>query len=192
MFRHFLKYFLLLAILLLSSCSPSPASDAPSQDASDTIEYNGITRPRSQVSQETLKWLEWYQSLPQEQQDALSFVPREFANPSAAVAAEETNDDAPPYLSSLTEEDLFTTKELAIYYFTELNPEFEGVDQIIPANDSLALYQNAGIEGEYLPGNIIIYHVQTGKDKKEDNPMRSISIARKSKSDDWKVINSGY
>ena len=69
---------------------------------------------------------------------------------------------------------------------------FDGVEDIYPADDSYFLYQNTGIEAEYDPGNIIIFMVLTGKDQAEGNPARSISIARYSKSDNWKVINSGH
>ena len=97
--------------------------------------------------------------------------------------------DSPAYADSLTEQELAATEELARYYFTN---GFGGVEEIQLASDSFPLYQNLGIEAEYAPGNIIIYMVLTGKDKTEGSPMRSISIARKSKSDSWKVINSGY
>ena len=49
-----------------------------------------------------------------------------------------------------------------------------------------------GIEDDYGPGNIIIYRVLTNLDRRDGNPFRYISIARKSKSDDWKIINSGF
>ena len=84
------------------------------------------------------------------------------------------------------------TEELARYYFTEGSPGFDGVEEIQLADDGYSLYQNTGIEAEYDPGNIIIYMVLTGKDKAAGNPMRSISIARRSKSDSWKVINTGF
>lgn len=53
-------------------------------------------------------------------------------------------------------------------------------------------YHNSGIEDDYGPGNIIIYRVLTNLDRRDGNPFRYISIARKSKSDDWKIINSGF
>ena len=93
---------------------------------------------------------------------------------------------------ALTEAELLETQELAYYYFSEASTGFEGVEEIYPAKDDNPLYQNTGIEAEYDPGNIIIYMVLTGKDKAAGNPMRSISIARRSKSDSWKVINTGF
>ena len=84
------------------------------------------------------------------------------------------------------------TEELARYYFTEGSSGFEGVEEIQLAEDTFPLYQNTGIEAEYDPGNIIIYMVLTGKDKAAGSPMRSVSIARRSKSDNWKIINSGF
>lgn len=207
MFRK-LILMVITAAVLVTGCAyiPTEATAASRSDAltsaaddipEETIEFNGITKKRSELSEDTLKWLEWYQKLPQEQQAALNFVPSEFYDdmfPASGkyAAALETNQEAPPYAGSLTEEELQDTAELARYYFTELSPEFEGVEQLMPAEDTYPLYQNAGIEKEYAPGNIIIYLVETVKDKEEGNPMRSISIARKSKSDEWKVINCGY
>ncbi len=208
MFRNTL-FTIITAVVLMTGCayhkevpSASAGSDAVSSEGSqasdpaeDTVEFHGITKKRSELSDDTLKWLDWYHSLPQEQQAALNFVPSEFfpdAGSDSPLAILEADDEIPAYLASLTEEELQETSELARYYFTELSPEFDGVEQIQPAEDTYPLYQNVGIENEYTPGNIIIYLVETGKDKKEGNPMRSISIARRSKSDEWKVINSGF
>lgn len=201
MFRKLLL-MIFTAAFLMTGCNYFPAettatsrSDASASAADnipeETVEFNGITKKRSELSEDTLKWLDWYQKLPQEQQAALNFIPSELIG-ERAVTALETDQEAPAYTASLTAEELQDTAELARYYFTELSPEFEGVEQLMPAEDTYPLYQNAGIEKEYAPGNIIIYLVETVKDKEEGNPMRSISIARRSKSDEWKVINSGY
>ncbi len=164
-----------------------------SSDTDDLVEYQGIYKKRSEVSEDTVRWLDWYHTLPEDQQDALNFVPSEFYQDLFGDSAVlETASESPAYLASLTEDDLTETAELARYYFTELNPVFGGVEQLMPADDSFALYHNIGLENEYTPGNIIIYQVETAKDKKEGNPMRSISIARRSKADEWKVINSGF
>ena len=58
-------------------------------------------------------------------------------------------------------------------------------------NDS-ALYQNTGIQGQYEAGNIIIYKVLTGRDKKDQNPERTASVARTSRDAAWKLIDQGY
>jgi len=189
--------FLTVSLLLLSGCSASPAEAMLAADDS-LVEYNGIYKKKSELSEETLKWLEWYHSLPEEQQLALSMVPSEFAGAVGAATMETDGEadlgleEAPSYLEALTEEDLEETAELARYYFTEKTPVFEGVEEIEPADDASPFYQNAGIEDSYAPGNIIIYHVLTAKDAREGKPKRFISIARKSKSDQWKVINCGY
>lgn len=192
------------AAFLLSGCShmlsesndssrSAGVSDTASDAAEETVEFNGIVKKRSELTDDTLKWLDWYHSLPEEQRLATNFIPSEFASElSKERYAMETSQDTPAYTASLTEEELQDTAELARHYFTELSPELDGVEQLIPAEDSDPQYQNAGIEREYAPGNIIIYHVETTKDKEEGNPMRSISIARRSKSDEWKVINSSY
>ena len=191
-----------IAALFLTGCgegatitpsTASVASDETLMEAADDelVEFNGIAKMKSELSEDTLKWLEWYQTLPESSRDALSLVPSEFVT-SGVVALETDTDQAPPYLSSLTEAELLETEELARYYFTEASVGFDGVEDIYPADDSYFLYQNTGIEAEYDPGNIIIFMVLTGKDQAEGNPARSISIARYSKSDNWKVINSGH
>lgn len=172
------------------TCADSESGTPVSDD--EPIEFNGITKMKSELSEDTLKWLEWYHTLSEDNQNALSFVPSEFTHP-GTVYALETKDETPPaYTAALTEAELLETQELAHYYFSEASTGFEGVEEIYPAEDSNPLYQNLGIEAEYDPGNIIIYMVLTGKDKAAGNPMRSISIARRSKSDSWKVINTGF
>lgn len=197
------KAFLILSVsLLFMGCSnsgtdlsvskdvqilTSSESDVPADDIS--IEFNGIIKKKSELSEDTLKWLDWYYTLSEENRNALSFIPKEFVG-SGTIYTVETDESLPSsYLSALTAEELSETEELVRYYFTE---GFDGVEEIRPADDDFPLYQNTGIEGEYDPGNIIIYMVLTGKDKTAGNPMRSISVARKSKSDIWKVINSGF
>ncbi len=188
---------IVLAALLIAGCAPG--SDNPlnparvlGKNVEETIEFNGIHKKKSELSDDTLRWLEWYQSLPQKQQDALSFVPSEFTSSGASNTVEETEDEIYAYYSALTEEEVYETEELARHYFTELSPDSGGVVTLEPATDDCALYQNKGIEDSYDPGNIIIYYVLTSQDQANGNPMRSISIVRRTKSDDWKVINSGY
>lgn len=165
--------------------------------ADDTVEYEGIYKKKNQVSEDTLEWLDFYYSLTAQERLAVSMIPSEFASEvrTAAIAsAIETSSSAQnvSYREALTEEELAETEALAMHYFTEEVPTFEGVDQIYPADSEEPLYHNAGLEGEYLPGNIIIYRVLTVKDRRDGNPFRYISIARSNKSGAWKVINSGY
>lgn len=165
--------------------------------ADDTVEYEGIYKKKNQVSEDTLEWLDFYYSLTAQERLAVSMIPSEFASEvrTAAIAsAVETSSSAQnvSYREALTEEELAETEALAMHYFTEEVPTFEGVDQIYPADSEEPLYHNAGLEGEYLPGNIIIYRVLTVKDRRDGNPFRYISIARSNKSGAWKVINSGY
>lgn len=198
------------AIILLAGCSSgSPvdissvsgdnsSSAASSGETSDTarqedeITFNGITRQKGELSEETLQWLEWYQTLPEKERNALSFIPNEFVGSGVVHTVETSTAGSSSYIEALTEKELMETEELARYYFTEGSSGFDGVEEIRLAEDTFPLYQNTGIEGEYDPGNIIIYMVLTGKDKAAGNPMRSVSIARRSKSDNWKIINSGF
>ncbi|MCI8660303.1 MAG: hypothetical protein HFG54_08685 [Lachnospiraceae bacterium] len=198
--------FTAVAIVLLAGCSNrSPqlsegnfASAEVPEESPDTVRgdawitFNGITRQKTELSDDTLQWLEWYQTLPEKERNALSFIPNEFVGSGIVHTAETSTAASPSYIDALTEKELMETEELARYYFTEGSPGFDGVEEIQLADDGYSLYQNTGIEAEYDPGNIIIYMVLTGKDKAAGNPMRSISIARRSKSDNWKIINSGF
>ena len=61
----------------------SKASDSPKEESSskdEPIEFNGVTKMKSELSEETLKWLDWYSTLPEENRNALSFIPSEFIN----------------------------------------------------------------------------------------------------------------
>lgn len=162
--------------------------------ADDTVEFQGIYKKRKSLSDDTLKWLNFYYGLSESDRNALSMIPSEFAGQVANVnpAAVETSASESSYLDALTQEELDATEALAQYYFTEEVTSFEGVDQIYPAESSDPQYHNSGIEADYGPGNLIIYRVLTNLDRRDGNPFRYISIARKSKSDDWKIINSGF
>ena len=162
--------------------------------ADDTVEFQGVYKKKKELSKDTLKWLNFYYTLSESDRNALSMIPSEFAGQisGTSAATKETSTSGASYLESLTQEDLDTTEALAQHYFTEEVTSFEGVDQIYPADSSDPQYHNSGIEEDYSPGNIIIYRVLTNLDRRDGNPFRYISIARKSKSDDWKIINSGF
>ena len=162
--------------------------------ADDTVEFQGICKKKKELSSDTLKWLNFYYSLSESDRNALSMIPSEFAGQISgnSMATTETSTSNASYLEALTQEELDATEALAQYYFTEEVTSFEGVDQIYPADSSDPQYHNSGIEDDYGPGNIIIYRVLTNLDRRDGNPFRYISIARKSKSDDWKIINSGF
>lgn len=48
-------------------------------DSDDTVMYHGREYYRSMLSEETLEWLEWYNSLPEEEQLAVSYEPQELS-----------------------------------------------------------------------------------------------------------------
>ncbi|MCD8122197.1 MAG: hypothetical protein LUE65_08175 [Clostridiales bacterium] len=173
--------------------------------ADDTVEYEGVFKKKKDLSDDTLTWLDFYDSLSDDERLALSIVPSEFADELramtgqddrsaslAAASAAETTRDALSYIDALTEDELTETENLIQTYFTEETPYYEGVDQLYPVDSDYALYQNTGLEAEYEPGNIIIYKVLTVRDRCDGNPFRSVSVARSNKSSDWKIINSGY
>lgn len=96
----------------------------------------------------------------------------------------------PKYRQSLTTEELKQT--VVRRYFAEEAPYDEGVVSIEPMPDDFPLYQNTGVEGAYEAGNLILSNVLTGRDKKDRNPERSVSVARVSKDAAWEVIHHGY
>lgn len=52
---------------------------APGREEEETVEFDGEYYRKSELSVETLEWLERYQAMPKEQQMALNAVPHEFA-----------------------------------------------------------------------------------------------------------------
>lgn len=179
---------------LLTGCAGPMAghTETTASAQEEMVEFHGVSKAKSELSEDTLKWLQWYDTLSEKEQMAVNFVPTEFITPGSYAIETDEAAEVPAYAGSLTEEELADTEALAYYYFTEGSTGYDGVEEIQLAPDDFSLYQNTGIEAEYDPGNIIIYRVLTGKDKAEGNPMRSISIARRSKADQWKVINSGF
>ncbi len=98
---------------------------------------------------------------------------------------QKTEENTAAYSQALTTEEKSEAKALISYYFTD-------VTAVREADDDDALYSNEGIEGEYAPGNIIIYYVMTETIKENGNSEMKISIARENETSPWKVINQGY
>lgn len=165
--------------------------------ADDTIEYEGIYKKKKDVSKDTLKWLHFYDSLSEEERNAINMIPSELADELPerfAAETEETaslSEDAPSYITALSEKELNETEDLAQSYYNESSSDCEGVDQIYPLDGDFSLYHNAGIEAEYGPGNLIIYKIITVSDRRSGNSYHTVSIARASKSGAWKIINTG-
>ena len=101
-------------------------------------------------------------------------------------------DKSTNYIQALSAEELVQTENIVRNYFTVEATHYEGVVSIEPMPNDSALYQNTGIQGEYEAGNIIIYKVLTGRDKKDQNPERTASVARTSRDAAWKLIDQGY
>lgn len=165
--------------------------------ADDTIEYEGIYKKKKDVSKDTLKWLHFYDSLPEAERLAINMIPSELADELPDHIAVETEaasslaEHAPSYIDALSEKELNETEDLAQSYFNEKSSDSEGVDQIYPLDSDSSLYRNAGIEAEYGPGNLIIYKILTVQDRRTGNCYHTVSIARSSKSGAWKIINTG-
>lgn len=98
---------------------------------------------------------------------------------------QKTEENTSAYSQTLTDEDKSEAKALIADYFTD-------VTAVREADDDDPLYSNEGIEGEYAPGNIIIYYVMTETIKENGNPEMKISIARENEASPWKIVNQGY
>lgn len=73
----------------------TPGTDVPSNDAPGmstqepaTVEYEGNYYLKSEISEKTLRWLEHYHSLSEEDRRRINSVPPEFAGPPGAIAME--------------------------------------------------------------------------------------------------------
>ncbi len=181
---------LCVALLLAGCSSPSPEDGGME---SEYIEYNGVRKNKKDLSDDTIQWMEWYQSLPEEEQEALSIVPAEFASDGFSPLAESdyphsTYEHVYHYREALTDDELFETEELVRLNYEESNDA--EIFEVVP--DDFSWYSNKGIEDEYTPGNIIIYRILTAENRLNGNGFLIVSIGRHSKSDPWKIINSGF
>lgn len=94
---------------------------------------------------------------------------------------------AKSYKDALTETEQNEAQKVAEqYYGKETVWKAESIK--ITADDN-PLYKNEGIEGEYEPGNIIIFDVVAVLKGEKGN--RTISIAR-NRDNVWEVINEGF
>lgn len=71
--------------LALAAAEPGMAEGTAVTDPADaaqaveeTVEFHGEYYLKSEISEETLKWLEWYQSMPEEARLSVNAVPHEF------------------------------------------------------------------------------------------------------------------
>lgn len=71
---------MVLSLVLVAGITIAFASDPKSDD---TVEFHGETFHRSQLSQETLEWLDWYLALPEGEQMAVDYVPADLRSAAA-------------------------------------------------------------------------------------------------------------
>lgn len=83
--------------LAVSAAEPGLAEGTAVTDPADaeqaveeTVEFYGEYYLKSEISEETLKWLEMYQSMPEEDRQFLSYVPHEFVKSMKPGVAMET------------------------------------------------------------------------------------------------------
>ena len=65
------KYLALFAAVLFLSVSGCAAGN-------EKVQFHGKWYEKSEISAETLEWLEWYNALPEDQQLMVNYVPHEF------------------------------------------------------------------------------------------------------------------
>ena len=64
------------------------------QAAEETVEFHGEYYLKSEISEETLKWLAHYQSLPEEDRLCINYIPHEFVKNQGSVKTFETAGDS--------------------------------------------------------------------------------------------------
>mgnify|MGYP005953719227 CR=1 FL=1 len=72
--------------------STSIDSTEPSSQEAETVEYEGEYYLKSEISEDTLKWLERYHQMPEEDRLKINMVPPEFVPKGTDIAAMETNE----------------------------------------------------------------------------------------------------
>lgn len=82
----------LVALLLVVTLVPNIAF--AKEKESNVISYNGITVEKSQLSSETIEWLEWYNSLSDVLKDMVSYEPAELRSVVKAVSSPVRTEDA--------------------------------------------------------------------------------------------------
>jgi len=74
------------------TASTSIDSTEPSSQEAETVEYEGEYYPISELSEDTLKWLERYHQMPEEERLKINMVPPEFIPKGTDIAVMETNE----------------------------------------------------------------------------------------------------
>ncbi len=68
-----MKKFFVLGLAVMYMLSMVACSES-----ADTVKFHDVIFNQSDLSEETLEWLEWYNSLPAEKQLAVSYIPHEL------------------------------------------------------------------------------------------------------------------
>ena len=108
-------------LILLTGCAGPMAghTETTASVQEEMVEFHGVSKAKSELSEDTLKWLQWYDTLSEKEQMAVNFVPTEFITPGSYAIETDESAEVPAYAGSLTEEELADTEALAYYYFTE-------------------------------------------------------------------------
>lgn len=80
-----------------AACGKGSGTDGMEQKIEESLEFHGEIYLKSEISEETLKWLDWYQSLPEEQQLAVSSIPHDLVKKQMGDMAVETDEAAVPF-----------------------------------------------------------------------------------------------
>ena len=110
----------IFSLTLVLAVTAAFASEPKEPDA--TVQFHGQTFSRSELSQGTLEWLDWYLALTEEEQLAISYVPAELykdrdASTQDAYSSEKTASEQTVFVP-----DLEATKEIQSG-FPEIDPD---------------------------------------------------------------------
>lgn len=82
--KRWIVLFLVMACTALAGCGQSESEDLQQGEnmqyffSGEVVEFNGQSFSKSDLTEETLEWLEWYNSLSPEEQLAVSSIPADL------------------------------------------------------------------------------------------------------------------
>ena len=145
---------LLVSLVTCFSVFTLAAFADTTHENSDTITYNDKEYNKSELSQETIEWLERYNSLPSDLQDMVNHVPVELRTPVpySSIGTIDANVPDPDYTPPSLLEDLLPTGGSEPVY----NPDFWNAPENIKRANCYAYAMDViqSFEGKLQPGQL--------------------------------------
>ena len=145
---------LLVSLVTCFSVFTLVAFSDTTHENSDTITYNDKEYNKSELSQETIEWLERYNSLPSDLQDMVNHVPVELRTPVpySSIGTIDANVPDPDYTPPSLLEDLLPTGGSEPVY----NPDFWNAPENIKRANCYAYAMDViqSFEGKLQPGQL--------------------------------------